>query len=130
MNHTLAKKIGEEIQAAAQIIAARHGLIIVPSRSIFSSTDFTAKTVFKEVVKTQTTDGEDGVTQTTDLLQYARMHGIDPQKTFVSHGIKYTLVDYQRRSRKYPWVAADALGNRMRFTDVTVERHCRITQPA
>lgn len=125
MDKATAQKISAEMQVAAAAIAAKHGLAFSVNRGTFSNTDYTFKGTFNEVVKSESGDA----TQTAKLLSRAKLFGIDPSKPVTSRGISYTLVDYQDRAHKYPWVAQDALGNRIRFPDATVQKFCS-TQPA
>lgn len=122
MDKKTAEKISAEMQAAAKIIAAKHGLSFSVNRGTYSGTDYCFKGTFNEVVASAAVGG---VVQTAKLLSRARTFGIDPSKQVIGRGgISYTLVDYQDRAHKYPWVGQDGLGNRLRFTDDTVQRQC------
>ena len=129
MDQKIADKISADMQAAARTIAAKYGLAFAPQRGTYSSTDYNFKASFKDVV--QPASGE-GPAQTAALLGMCRMYGVDPSKQVIGRGgISYTLVDFQARAHKYPWVGQDALGNKLRFTDEIVQRQCKLAaQPA
>lgn len=128
MDKKTAEKISAEMQAAARTIAAKYGLAFSPGRGLYSATDFNFKGSFKDVVQVS----GDRPAQTATLIVHARMAGIDAHKQVLSSrdGQYYTLVDYQTRARKFPWVGQNTKGERLRFPDVTVRSQCALTQSA
>ena len=115
MDRATAKELHDDMMAALQPVAEKHGMEIVKAGGNISPTVFLAKFEVCEV-------SNDGVAQTrerTDFAEHANSFGLKPGdlgRTFISNGIRYTIVGLKPGRSKYPIIGETATGKRYKFS--------------
>ena len=113
--------LGKELEAAAEAIAAKHGLSVKRGRGVYTNDSASLKMEFAIV-------GENGIAKTreaTDFEFLADEFGLMPSDlgaVFTSRGTAYTLSGLKARSPKFPFVATRVSdGSPFKFTKSIVQ---------
>jgi hypothetical protein len=115
MDRTTANRLGEELEAAAQVIAAKYGLQAKRKSGKFDDGSFTGKIEFAII-------GEGGLAETRevgDFKRYAEMYGLaadDLGREFTANGRRYKICGLAMSSRRLPILASTADGKIYKFT--------------
>ena len=111
--------ISDEVEAAVQAIAERHGLTIKAAGGVYGTNEGSVKLVVK--VK----QAASGLSADEDTFRkYAQLYGLEPAwfgQTFRSGGRTYTISGISLTSRTRP-VIADREGKRFKFDTEDIRR--------
>ena len=101
MDRELARQLGEEVEAALQSVAAKHGMTVTCTGGTFETTG-----LFKPRVEFRTGDVD-----RQQFLRYAAMFGLTPEhfgRTFVMDGLTYQITGLKPSAPKRPVLARRA----------------------
>lgn len=117
----LLKALRPEIEAALAAVAQKHGIVIRAGNCSFTPESAT----FKLELATIGTNGNVVTKEATAFKINAGFYGLTPDhlgKKFVSGGSEFTLVGYNSRAHKMPFVVKDERGRGFKMSEAAIKR--------
>jgi hypothetical protein len=123
-NRTNVRTLNEEVAAALEPIAKKHGLVLDRKGKTFYRDRMPA--MFQFIVRVEDADGNVLGAKAQEFKDGARLVGLDPSdlgKEFVSRGSRYRITGLNLRARKYPVLAENlSNGKTYKFAESVVKR--------
>jgi hypothetical protein len=94
------KLIADELEAAVQTVAEKHGIQITSGRQQYGHTRGTIKMELATINE----DGEAQTPERTALDMLGALDGIKHGMTFTNRGRTFTVTGYNSRARKRPYI--------------------------